>query len=116
MPKNAPNSKMVENPEIPVVEVPVRPRVATPIILTLDRTLSSECKRTRMLKVEGATGIKHDPLYEVDSIQRALGQVRGTHPPPIMIIDSGVVSPRGKSGLPLLTGVAMSCLCALHVH
>ena len=87
MPKHAPTSKMVENPEVPAVEVPVRPRVATPIILTLDRTLSAECKRTRMLKVEGATGIKHDPLYEVDSIQRALGQVRGTHPPPIMIID-----------------------------
>ena len=37
--------------------------------------------------VKGAVGLKEEPLYEVDSIQRAINQVRGIHPPPIMNID-----------------------------
>jgi superfamily II DNA or RNA helicase len=56
------------------------------LVLTLGATLPG-CKRTRALQVKGAVGIKTDPLHEVDSIQRALTQVRGVHPPPIMIID-----------------------------
>lgn len=56
------------------------------IKLTLSRLLP-KCKRTRALQVEGAVGIKTDPLTEADSIQRALDQVRGVHPPPIIVID-----------------------------
>ena len=63
---------------------PARP--AGPVVLTLSRTLPN-CKRTRMLQVEGASGIKTEPLHEMDSIQRALSQVRGVHPPPVMVID-----------------------------
>jgi superfamily II DNA or RNA helicase len=65
---------------------PAAPRPTGPIVLTLSRTLP-HCKRTRMLLMEGATGVKTEPLHEADSIQRALAQVRGIHPPPIMIID-----------------------------
>jgi superfamily II DNA or RNA helicase len=65
---------------------PVVPRPTGPIVLTLSRTLP-HCKRTRMLLMEGATGVKTEPLHEADSIQRALAQIRGIHPPPIMIID-----------------------------
>ena len=57
-----------------------------PVVLTLGRTLPN-CKRTRMLAIEGASGVKIEPLHEVDSIQRALTQIRGIHPPPIMVID-----------------------------
>ena len=64
----------------------VKPRGNTPIMLTLDRTLPG-CKRVRMLKVEGAVGIKADPLHEMDSVQRVLQQIRGSHPPPIITID-----------------------------
>jgi superfamily II DNA or RNA helicase len=64
----------------------IKPRGNQPIVLTLDRTLPG-CKRVRMLKVEGAIGFKPEPLHEVDSIQRVLQQVRGTHPPPVMSID-----------------------------
>src|SRR5882672_7758107 len=56
------------------------------IVLTLSRPLPG-CKRTRTLIVEGAVGIRPEPLHEVDSVQRALAQVRGVHPPPVMIID-----------------------------
>ncbi len=63
-----------------------KPRPNQQIVLTLGRALPG-CKRTRTLVVEGAVGIRSDPLYEADSIQRALNQVRGTHPPPIMVID-----------------------------
>ena len=80
-------SQAVEPIEEAATTLAPKPRPGAPIILTLDRTLSAECKRTRMLKVENAVGIKHEALYEVDSIQRALAQVRGTHPPPIMVID-----------------------------
>ncbi len=64
----------------------VRPRGNAPIALVLDRTLPG-CKRTRMLRIEGAIGIKPEPLHEVESIQRALHQIRGSHPPPVMTID-----------------------------
>ena len=37
--------------------------------------------------VEGAVGIKTDPLKEVESIQRAITQVRGVQPPPVFVID-----------------------------
>ncbi len=56
------------------------------IQLTLSRPLPG-CKRTRTLIVEGAVGIRAEPLHEVDSVQRALAQVRGVHPPPLMMID-----------------------------
>jgi superfamily II DNA or RNA helicase len=62
-------------------------RPGAQIVLTLGRPLVG-CKRTRTLMLEGAVGIKHEPLHEVDSIQRALQQVRGIHPPPLMIIDN----------------------------
>ena len=65
---------------------PAQARGTGRIVLTLGRPLPG-CRRTRMLQVEGAVGIKHEPLHEVDSIQRALQQVRGIHPPPVMIID-----------------------------
>ena len=39
------------------------------------------------LNYEGCVGIKEEPLFEVDSIQRAINQMRGIHPPPIMNID-----------------------------
>jgi len=64
----------------------VRPKPGTQIVLTLSRTLPG-CKRTRTLMVEGAVGIRPEPLHEVDSVQRALAQVRGVHPPPLMMID-----------------------------
>ncbi|MBA3710068.1 MAG: hypothetical protein H0W83_14760, partial [Planctomycetes bacterium] len=63
---------------------PVKP--GAQIVLTLSRPLPG-CKRTRTLVVEGAVGIRPEALHEVDSVQRALAQVRGVHPPPIMIID-----------------------------
>lgn len=69
-----------------------------PITLTLGQVFQG-CKRTRMLQVSGAVGIKTDPLHEVDSIQRALAQVRGIHPPPIMIID-GQQYPAVIEGMP----------------
>ncbi|MDA3963198.1 MAG: DEAD/DEAH box helicase [Planctomycetota bacterium] len=56
------------------------------IRLALSKVMQG-CKRTRMLQVEGAVGIKPEPLHEEDSIQRALAQVRGVHPPPTMNID-----------------------------
>ena len=43
------------------------------------------CSRTRSLIVEGAVGIKPDPLKEVETIQRALNQIRGVHPPPVFL-------------------------------
>ena len=64
----------------------VAPKGNGQVVLTLSRTLPG-CKRTRMLAVEGASGVRGEPLHEMDSIQRALTQVRGIHPPPIMIID-----------------------------
>jgi len=51
------------------------------------------------LKVSGAVGIKGDLLHEVDSIQRALSQVRGIHPPPIMDLD-GQQYPAVIEGMP----------------
>jgi superfamily II DNA or RNA helicase len=45
------------------------------------------CKRTRTIIVDGATGIKPEPMREIDSIQRALNQIRGVQPPPVMNID-----------------------------
>ena len=74
------------------------PKHTGPITLTLSKPLMG-CKRTRMLQVSGAVGIKTDPLHEVDSIQRALAQVRGVHPPPIMIID-GQQYPAVIEGMP----------------
>ena len=56
------------------------------VTLTLSRPLPG-CKRTRSLIIDGATGIRPEALHEVDSIQRALGQIRGIHPPPVMVID-----------------------------
>jgi len=56
------------------------------IVLTLGRPLPG-CKRTRTLIIEGAVGIRPEPLHEVDSIVRALTQIRGVHPPPVMVID-----------------------------
>ena len=64
----------------------VRPRGNAPISLILDRTMPG-CKRTRTLRIEGAVGIKPEALHEVESIQRALHQIRGSHPPPVMTID-----------------------------
>ena len=74
-----------------------------PVVLTLSRLLPG-CKRTRMLAIEGASGVKLEPLHEVDSIQRALTQIRGIHPPPIMVIDgqsypSGTTPSRLNGGL-----------------
>ena len=78
---------MAESTTEPTPEnIVVKPRGNTPIMLTLDRTLPG-CKRVRMLKVEGAVGIKTDALHEMDSIQRVLQQIRGSHPPPIITID-----------------------------
>jgi superfamily II DNA or RNA helicase len=57
-----------------------------PIVLTLHRPLP-DCKRVRTLIVENAVGIRPEPLHEVDSVQRAIQQIRGVHPPPIMVID-----------------------------
>ncbi len=65
---------------------PTRPKPNQPITLTLHRPLP-DCKRVRTIIVEGAVGIRPEPLHEVDSVQRVIQQVRGTHPPPIMIID-----------------------------
>ncbi len=56
------------------------------VILTLGRTLPG-CKRTRALIMAGAVGIKPEPLIEMDSVVRAVAQVRGIHPPPLMVID-----------------------------
>ena len=56
------------------------------ITLTLGNLLPG-CRRTRTLLMKGAVGIKEEPLFEVDSIQRAINQMRGIHPPPIMNID-----------------------------
>jgi superfamily II DNA or RNA helicase len=71
----------------PVAAEVVRPaKPGTHIVLTLSRALPG-CKRTRTLIVEGAVGIRPEPLHEVDSVQRALAQVRGVHPPPLMMID-----------------------------
>ena len=64
-------------------------RIAKPgvqIVLTLSRPLPG-CKRTRTLIMEGAVGIKAEPMHEADSIQRALSQIRGVHPPPLITID-----------------------------
>lgn len=72
--------------EAAVAPVEVLPQKTGPITLTLSRPLQG-CRRTRSLIITGATGIRPDPLTEVDSIQRALHQIRGVHPPPIMIID-----------------------------
>ncbi len=74
------------------------PKQSGPIILTLGKVFIG-CKRTRMLQVSGAVGIKTDPLHEVDSIQRALAQVRGVHPPPVMVID-GQQYPAVIEGMP----------------
>ncbi len=63
---------------------PIRP--GGQITLTLSRPLPG-CKRVRTLTVEGAVGIKPEPLHEMDSVQRAIQQVRGVHPPPVMVID-----------------------------
>lgn len=57
-----------------------------PIVLTLHRPLPN-CKRVRTLIVENAVGIRPEPLHEVDSVQRAIQQIRGVHPPPLMVID-----------------------------
>ncbi|MFW5845114.1 MAG: DEAD/DEAH box helicase, partial [Planctomycetota bacterium] len=54
--------------------------------MSLGRCLPG-CKRTRMLRVAGATGLKGEALHETEGVQRALAQVRGVHPPPIMDID-----------------------------
>jgi len=54
--------------------------------LSLGRLLPG-CKRTRTLLVEGASGVKPEPMQEVDSIQRSFNQVRGVQPPPMMVID-----------------------------
>ena len=65
---------------------PAAPKGTGQVIITLSRLLPN-CKRTRTLVVEGASGVRSDPLHEMDSIQRALTQVRGVHPPPVMVID-----------------------------
>ena len=65
---------------------PSTPKGTGQVILTLSRVLPG-CKRTRTLVVEGSSGVRSEPLHEMDSIQRALTQVRGIHPPPLMIID-----------------------------
>ena len=64
----------------------IRPRGKDPIVLALANAMPG-CKRVRMLKIEGAIGLKPDPLHEADTIQRALQQIRGIHPPPVMMID-----------------------------
>jgi superfamily II DNA or RNA helicase len=56
------------------------------VVLVLSRPLA-ECKRVRALVLEGAVGIKPEPLTEMDSVLRAIAQVRGMHPPPLMTID-----------------------------
>ena len=74
------------------------PKHTGPIILTIGKPIIG-CKRTRLLQVSGAVGIKTDPLHEVESVQRALAQVRGVHPPPIMVID-GQQYPAVIEGMP----------------
>lgn len=69
-----------------------------PVVLTLSRALPG-CKRTRALVVEGAVGIRGEALHEADSIQRAFQQIRGIHPPPVMIID-GQTYPCVIEGMP----------------
>ncbi|MFW5858382.1 MAG: DEAD/DEAH box helicase [Planctomycetota bacterium] len=56
------------------------------VSLSLGRPVPN-CKRVRTLVLHGATGIKPDPMREVESINRALNQVRGLHPPPVFDID-----------------------------
>ena len=70
----------------PVTKSITKTVTKTNIRLAVGKTLPG-CKRTRTLLVEGAVGIKNDPLVEVESIQRAFNQVRGIHPPPIIEID-----------------------------
>ena len=56
------------------------------IRLILGKPLGS-CRRVRALIVDGATGIRAEPLTEAESINRALNQLRGLHPPPLFEID-----------------------------
>ncbi len=60
--------------------------VRSTLKVSLDRLLQG-CKRTRALIVEGASGIKGEPMVDAESIQRALNQIRGVQPPPILTID-----------------------------
>jgi superfamily II DNA or RNA helicase len=72
-------------PDAPAPTPPL-PRPGQPAVITLSRPVGA-CKRVRSVVVENAVGIKSEPLHELDSVQRALSQVRGTHPPPLMVID-----------------------------
>lgn len=67
------------NPSGPESEEIQVPRQTGPVVLTLSRTLPG-CKRTRTLIMQGAVGIKPEPLHEMDSVVRAIAQVRGIHP------------------------------------
>ncbi len=82
----------------PVTRGKVKEEGTERITLTLGHCLQG-CKRTRALKVEGAVGIKPDPIRESEGISRALNQIRGVHPPPIMVID-GQQHPAVIEGMP----------------
>ncbi|MFM2089697.1 MAG: hypothetical protein RLZZ127_186 [Planctomycetota bacterium] len=86
IPRRIMASNPVESPATPALPATLTARPGQQVVLTLSRVLPG-CKRTRTLAVDGAVGFKPEPLHEVDSIQRVLQQVRGVHPPPVMVID-----------------------------
>lgn len=72
---------------IPTVEEVPAPRTASSqIVVTLSKFLPG-CKRTRMLIVDGAFGIRPEPMTDSELVLRALAQIRGAHPPPLVVID-----------------------------